>query len=447
MSRDRLPDASVLKAMGTAVLLLALAFLAGCHAPERGDLGCDSLEMRVTTSDRLAEEPWVAHVAVGDEGVRARLDYEPADGGPRERFLPYCAELPVPAELACRERVSRTIETVRGLRRTALVLHARPDQAFRSVLRRMPADDFNEVPRLFLADLDGRAIPFFLPPPHVELSIQRLGRALQYRDMEGGVHPDAVVYIRIARRGGRVRYRWGPPPSAADAGSWGDGDVTLDDAEVRMGGGASILPGLAGALSVRDQRHAVTCASLFASEDTLFIDVLRAVECAKSDPKVLFFPGGGVLFWTQRWSGHDAIRVPRADRELHVRTSPIGPHGTPDPLILGITPDGRTMVRFRACLPDDLLQRIGSYADKDRPPADEKRIVLHFDGRAPWAWARTALKRASATGIELALPFQHGDAGLDLPSELRLPGKPEGERLPMKAAEAGTRAKEARGRV
>ncbi|MEN8152253.1 MAG: hypothetical protein ABFS86_20715, partial [Planctomycetota bacterium] len=35
----------------------------------------------------------------------------------------------------------------------------------------------------------------------------------------------------------------------------------------------------------------------------------------------------------------------------------------------------------------------------------------------------------------------------DLPSELRLPGKPEGERLPMKAAEAGTRAKEARGRV
>ena len=198
MSRDRVPDASFLRAIGTAVVLLGIAHLSACHAPERDALGVDLPELRIAGSDRLAEEPWVAHVAVLDEGVKVRLEYEPADGGPRERVLADGEELPPPVGLEGQERMV-TVDGPGGcvFRRVAIVLHASPDQPFHETVRRIPTDAGVRMPRLYLAGAGGRALPFLVPLPAPEIEIERLGLALQPKDLVLGLSDGAAVDFRI----------------------------------------------------------------------------------------------------------------------------------------------------------------------------------------------------------------------------------------------------------
>jgi len=429
MDRGSLLNDAAAPAMGTTLRTLLL-FLPLLVATACG--GGEPTVLRIPGSIRILEEPWQAWVSVGDDGVRVRLTYDPADGGARERMFSTGGDLPWPAGLKDHREQGKDPGSGPTLSRVATVLELPLDRSWNRTLRMLPSDDVSRQARLFLA-IHGEGdrcetIPFLVPYQRVEREIARLGQALQPQDIAKGLTTESVLEVRVTRNDDRVRYRWEQSRIERREPSAPGGDVTLTDAQVRARGRGPVLPGLAGMLEARTvfgngDRAAVVF--LYTTDEVLCIDALRAIECAKADPVVMFFPYPEPWDWDEKDEYRHSIRVPRTPGSLEPESwweVQGSRRRRVNRLMLGA--DGSLGWGYWPATPEQVTKELDRFRpDAKRRVKRDSLVVLRFDGRCSWSVARPWVQRVEIGEIEMRLRFMNGDYGIDNETELYLPAR------------------------
>ncbi len=178
---------------------------------------------------------------------------------------------------------------------SAVVFCAEPDELWNAGVARVfwsTAEDYS--PRFYLAGLlpNGKlgALPLTVNREFEHFAA--VGKFIAWSEFtiarKKGARGDST--IQVIRRGDEVRIRWGKFPWE-DVAGWMSGEATLRDTVLPGEAEGPALPALARYLSnnryTSDGRRYATVL-LLAGEQTLYRDILRVVECADGDPKVVF---------------------------------------------------------------------------------------------------------------------------------------------------------------
>ena len=227
--------------------------------------------------------------------------------------------------------------------------------------------------------------------------------------------PEGVLEVRITRRGGGTRVRWGYwPHGAPNTPRWTGGDVTLTDEEIHATGHGPLLPNLARSLAERfpigEERWTVVFLQMGTGVRT--IDMLRVVECAGGSREVLFLP------WPFGRKSLRLISLPVPGDEADARLLEEDLFHPRRP-ILNVTAEGEVSRKGEISPPELILLEGG------------EGILLRPDREVRWSICRTILSRAEAAGLAIDLAFAPSDPRIDWERVLRVPVAKDGERLDL----------------
>jgi len=198
---------------------------------------------------------------------------------------------------------------------------------------------------------------------------QGFGGPLTPEDLCRAFGREGVVELRIVRRDGWVWYRWGHLRELGDTAPWDEGVARLTQREVESPGEGGLLGGLTDTLRRRAERRKGkrTLVLLELSDDARFVDMFRAVECARGRDDVIFEPPIGIIR-----PEIGVVRLPdpgEGDRELLQEA-------VPGRLVLSILPPrggrpGGCWLNGRVISPEDI-------------PFQSVPTLLRIDEETPW---------------------------------------------------------------
>lgn len=219
------------------------------------------------------------------------------------------------------------------------------------------------------------------------------------------VPAETSVEVRIVRRGGLVRYRWGRfPTNRTRLPRWTGGDVTLSAEEVAAPGDSPLLPGLTSWLRARGTsgNEPPHCrAVLELGGGVTYVDLLRAVECGEGDPAVVWVMGMGGIHGSLL--SHGGLPVMPAEQE-DVFEDALDIELRCGWLQLGIDEHGAARNERRELRAEELERYVARMADG----GDCLRIQAHSS--APWSALRPVLDRARSMGLTMGFEFSSPEA-------------------------------------
>jgi hypothetical protein len=340
--------------------------------------------LRVARSAAWDAERHRAVLGVQDGRVEARLSYRPRDRRARVRLLtdddyriPWPADLPQPPG-SYAPRVARP----------AALLSADGDESWCGVL-----DALGRAGR-FRVYLAGRepggtlgALAFLVDQGR----LRDLATAVTPLDLVRDGNTDAFFELRITKEERRVRYRWGHMVWDASRKPWDGGDVTFTAEEVAGTVAGPLIPDLATFLArerFTSDMGPQCLVYLEVAAGVTYAHVLRAVECARGDPQVLFLPYPG-LFVASRQS-----LLPRPWRSAdghRLEERPVGKSA----VWVTVGANGEIRLRGRLVAPD-ALRLPEPYPDV---------FFLHPHASAPWRSCLSVVREVRQTGSALRFVF------------------------------------------
>jgi len=341
--------------------------------------------LRVARSAAWDAERLRAVLAVQDGRVEVRLSYEPQDRRARVRLVTDDEyRIPWPAKLGD-PLGPRAV-------RPAALLCADGEGSWRGVLDVLGrARRF----RIYLAGSEPAGTLGGLAFLVDQGAVRDLGSATTPLDLVPGGGTDAFLELRITKEERRVRYRWGHMVWDATRRPWDGGDVTFGVEEVAAAGDGPLVPDLADFLA--DERFTTDLGPqclvyLEVADGVTYAQVLRAVECARGDPQVLFLPFPDPEVSARQW------RLPRPFQPADGR------------LLEERPPPGRTHAFVTAGLQDEVW--IGGLPDALRRDPLPDVVFLRAQAGVSWRGCLTLVRELRKAGSALRFVFAPEFAGL-----------------------------------
>jgi len=374
-------------------------FADGPQVPAAKQIRVVPPRLRVARSAAWDAERLRAVFAVQDGRVEARLSYEPQDRRAKVRLLTDDEyRVPWPAKLG-EPQGPRTV-------RPAALFCADGDGSWREVLEVLGrARRF----RIYLAGSEPAgtlgALAFLVDQGRV----RDLMSATTPLDLVPGGSTDAFFELRITKANGRVRYRWGHMVWDASRKPWDGGEVTFGIEEIAAAGDGPLIPDLATFLA--EERFTTDLGPqclvyLEVADGVTYAQVLRAVECARGDPQVLFLPFPDATVSARAW------RLPRpshtADGRLLEERRP-GVDGK-SRVWVNVGANGEIWVHGRRVAPDAV-----------RPDPLPQEFLLHAHASAPWRSCLAIVRDVREAGSALRFMFAPEFPGLPYERSLVVP--------------------------
>jgi hypothetical protein len=377
----------------------ARVFADGPQVPAARQVRVVPPQLRVARSAAWDAERLRAVLAVQDGRVEARFSYEPQDRRGSVRLLtddPY--RVPWPAKLG----------DPLGPRpvRPAALFCADGDGSWRGVLDVLGrARRF----RIYLAGSEPGGTLGGLAFLVGQGRVRDLMSATTPLDLVPGGSTDAFFELRITNAAGRVRYRWGHMVWDATRKPWDGGDVTFDADDVTAAGDGPLIPDLATFLAqerFKTDLGPQCLVYLEAADGVTYAQVLRAVECARGDPQVLFLPFPDPTVSARQW------RLPRPshpadNRLLEERQLGVGGKST---VWVNVGAKGEIRVHGRLVTPDAV-----------RPDPVPEEFLLHAHASAPWRSCLPIVRDVREAGSAMRFLFSPEFPGLPFERSLVVP--------------------------